>query len=675
MGQRSFQQQSLRRKIVYTALIVCLFTISLILRQNGGSLTVADKTYALGIESQADALEIRERNLGDVELTGSALRLMTLGSSGLLEVVLWQQAQQMQMKHEWNDLEMIVNSLTKLQPHFITPWLFQSWNLSYNVSVESDRIKDKYFYIARGIQLLSEGERQNRGNPDLRFSMGFYNQHKIGLSDEANTLRCLYEMSCIDPVERDANRLLKQDQSGGRVVDTARFEEFCQKHPMLVRRLRETLKHDSPMEIVAFLDDNQKIPGRYAEPSAQSLEPRTPTKPLEKQFPCLAPLTPEDETNRADPDVTGFDNFMVARDWYTYANKPLPPSEPEYTGVQPPYDVRKYRLPKYMATIIFRGYPARGQSYVAEYLEKEGWFDKEGWKITGGWFPDDKFTSGKSSTVGEGVNWALRAWDKAFNMWQSHGRISGLYLTPEDMKSLNDRADKYRTRYGLTANDRQREPAPEEREEYEPGYKAHGQLFWYERLRAMTNFPHFYYTSQVESDPKTIDARKAFFLADQQRKAGERELALDTYREVLPKWRELLLAHQEFRSDSLVQEDSFEIAIKYLEIVSELYEKPFRQLLILDNYMAQAASPTAGMRTWLPPAFLSRRVPLGFATPLDGEDDEGQPIIGEAAKYRFRDRLGLPPGAERISPSDPLYRVPKAKKRGMQPQQASREVL
>ena len=49
--------------------------------------------------------------------------------------------------------QVLVRALTKLQPHFITPWLFQSWNLSYNVAVEADRLRDKYFYVTRGIEL------------------------------------------------------------------------------------------------------------------------------------------------------------------------------------------------------------------------------------------------------------------------------------------------------------------------------------------------------------------------------------------------------------------------------------------------------------------------------------------------------------------------------------------
>src|SRR5207247_819817 len=146
------------------------------------------------VTSQANELELREITRGEnPELLGSTLRLLLTGSRGAAVTILWKAAIDKQMMNEWNELELIVRSLTKLQPHFLTPWLFQSWNLAYNVSVESDRIRDKYFYMVQGIELLAEGERQNRNNPDLRFNMGFYNQHKIGLSDESNTLRCLYQ--------------------------------------------------------------------------------------------------------------------------------------------------------------------------------------------------------------------------------------------------------------------------------------------------------------------------------------------------------------------------------------------------------------------------------------------------------------------------------------------------
>src|ERR1700730_8721395 len=183
-----FQQQSLRRKLIYIGLIVTLICGSYAFRH-----TI--------INAKASELEIKEESLGEVELTGSAVRLGLTGLRGFVTCGLWWSAESKQKKNQWNELEIVVRSITKLQPHFLTPWMFQSWNLAYNVSVESDRVRDKYFFVTRGIELLTEGERQNKKWPDLRDMIGFYTQNKIGQSDETNTMRSLFELSCIPPSE------------------------------------------------------------------------------------------------------------------------------------------------------------------------------------------------------------------------------------------------------------------------------------------------------------------------------------------------------------------------------------------------------------------------------------------------------------------------------------------
>src|SRR6516165_10417676 len=180
-----FQQQARLRKVVYTALILVLFTASLMFRR-------------FIVESQAEAMQLREASRGEVELTSSAVRLTLTGSRGLAVTLLWKAAMKEQEKHKWNEVELLVSSITKLQPYFITPWLFQSWNLAFNVSVECDRPRDKYYYISRGLELLAEGERRNQGtaeyaaahpgtpvfpgNPEMRHYMGFYFQLKVGAS-------------------------------------------------------------------------------------------------------------------------------------------------------------------------------------------------------------------------------------------------------------------------------------------------------------------------------------------------------------------------------------------------------------------------------------------------------------------------------------------------------------
>lgn len=647
-----FQQQARQRKILYTVLIVALFTVSLFFRRA--------ETY--GVEAQANNLEIRQENLGDVELTGSAIRLMLSGSRGLVVCGLWWGAQEKQKKHEWNELELLVRSVTKLQPHFITPWLFQSWNLAYNVAVESDQVKDKYFYISRGTELLAEGERQNRNNPDLRFTLGFYQQHKIGLSDEQNTLRCLFQMSCIPPALRDPNRLRVQSESTGRPqVDLVQFEQFCKRYPMLVRRLREMLRCETPEDVVDFLAANQKIPHRYEDgPVAGAAVfggAEGVLKPAEQQFPILPPKFDRDEYGPAEDLPYDADNFTVARAWFGYSQLPLPPPEPKpVMTVQ--YDRTKYRMPRYMASHIFRGYPARAQTFIAEYLEKEGWFDGEGWLIRG-WFPDDKFTSeGRTdAVVGANRDWAVRAWTRAYEMWRDHGQKNGLYLTPEHLRNLDERAQLFRTTFSLQPHMQPFDVPPSmQTPELLDSADAYAQLYWYDVNRNMTNFAHFFHQTQVEMTPEAVKARKAFFQADQMRRAGRRDLALQKYAEGLPTWRDLLLANREFRRDSIIQEDSYEVEVRYLELMRELYGRRFKTMLLLTDALGQTAARSPATWLWLPPGQLVRTVPVPIGSPFDVKTDDGQPLIAEDAKERVRSRMGLTQPGTR--PSQPPTETP-----------------
>src|SRR5436190_11358624 len=123
MAQNQYQQQSLRRKFIYFGLVLVLFTLSLGFRK--GEVRAFGTTFA-GINRQAENLRLREIDQGEVDLTESAFRLSLSGMRGIAVCSLWLSAIEKQKKHEWNELETTVRSLTKLQPHFISPWLFQS---------------------------------------------------------------------------------------------------------------------------------------------------------------------------------------------------------------------------------------------------------------------------------------------------------------------------------------------------------------------------------------------------------------------------------------------------------------------------------------------------------------------------------------------------------------------
>jgi hypothetical protein len=607
-----FQQQSLQRKIIYIVLIVALFCVTAAMR----------RWTDYGIDDRARNLQLTEESAGEVEMTGAALRLSLIGSRGLVICYLWSEAQDKQKKNQWNELELLVDSLTKLQPHFITPWLFQSWNLAYNVSVESDRIKDKYFYITRGINLEARGERQNRNNPDLRYSIGFYNQHKIGLADEANTLRSLFEMSCIDPIERDPKRLRTLDKNNRTVPDPERFEDFCRKHPLLVRRLREQLKRETPDDIIDFLAEHYQIPSLYEDRAPGSAAAGLESTPLKKRederFPIQPPADPEGRREVANPTSTkDFGNFHVARDWYEFAQEPLPPPTRDLDFSAPPYDPRRYRMPRYMASLIFRDYPARAQNYIADYLEQEGWFDSEGWKITG-WFPDDKFHTGTDALVGTDTDWALNAWKRSFARWKQYGVENGLQLEPVEIKALQERARLYRERHHLGPGMPAPPLLPDERgTELEESRKAQAHLYWRGTYQNMTNFPHFYYEAEVEAEPATIQTRKELYAADQFRKAADQEQAVEAYRQTLPKLAKILKDHPYHLMDPNSQDDAFEVVTRYLDLIDDLYGPRLKQLLVVEDLLAQGAMRSPLATVWLPPVYLVREMRAHVVTPLD----------------------------------------------------------
>lgn len=578
-----FQQQSLTRKFIYFGLVLVLFTVSLLHRK-------------LVINAQANELRLREEQQGEVELTGSAIRLTLSGVRGIVICALWQAAIDKQKKHEWNELETIVRSLTKLQPHFISPWLFQSWNLAFNVSVECDVPRDKYFYISRGLELLAEGERRNKGNedpdpekrspanPEMRFHLGFTYQLKLGQGDEQQTLKCLLDMSSIDPVKRDKGRFM-QAGGGGEEVNLEEFQKFCESHPRLVRRLREKLSYERPSSIIRFLDENKDLPSRFEKPTDQ---PETPLRDPVERFPVLPPQLHDSwpNPNSRDFEPMDVDVATICRAWYGYAQIPLPPINPD-PGIDNPAERRhfklkeldqsrlKYRLPK-MSQYIFRTYPARAQAYRAEYLQQEGWFDDSGWlirdwfyKIEDGAKVDDYVVVGRGAKYHSGD-----AWQEAYRMYEEYGTKNGLLLKPDFEEQLRKEASER----GLTTRVIEEFVAK----------KREGVAHY----RQLTNFGDFFHQSDKERLPETVAARKRFHEAVQLRRDVR---AVGVYEQALELWLDVLLKNPNFRQIGTIQEESYEMQIRYQRRVQfqnkERLERFFVTFAQITHAMGAASNP------------------------------------------------------------------------------------
>jgi hypothetical protein len=590
------QQQILRRKLAYTGLIIVLFSAAYVWRHSV-------------MDSQAVDLAIREKARGEVELSGALIRLMLTGSRGLATTALWWQAMETQKRNEWNELEVLVRSVAKLQPHFITPWLFQSWNLSYNVSVEADRVSDKFFYVSRGISLLAQGERQNKNDPDMRWSLGFYTQHKICQSDETNVMRSLFQLSGIPPNERDPERFKIREGKRER-INMEEFEDFCLKHPQLVRRLKEGMRREyeldrqrqfyckEPKEVVQFLADNLHVPSVYedikaAAPGKWQRQPQPSMRKLEEKFPVLPPAHQpafnQETLNAESPPLEAADAYAVARAWFNYALEPIPPPDVLPGSVQPIQNRGKERKPRYMTTVIFLAYPAQGQRYIGERLQQEGWFDDAGWVIPD-WFEEqgNRFQTKKDeranpapARIGETLACSsLEAWQAARKLWEEHGRRNKLLFdSPAQEQNMRDLAEEFQKKFRTPVG---AHPPPNLRRdlldpEVQKEYDASLYMFEYEYSRRVGNFAHHYARSQVEALPETVRARKLFYEAEAARYSGaggERVLAIFRNPGALAGWYQILMNYKDFRLDSLMQEETYTTQHRYLRVLHENYRNP-----------------------------------------------------------------------------------------------------
>jgi len=683
-----YQQKVFQRKLIYLGIVVALLAASWVWRH-------------YRVEPAALRLNLLEESRGDTDLLGSAARTALSGLRGFVTCGLWMEAIEQQKKNQWNSLERTVTQLTHLQPHLITPWLFQSWNLAYNVSVESDRVADKYFYITRGVQLLARGERQNRNQPNLRREIGFYIQNKVCQSDETNVMRSLFQLSCIPPAERDPRNFL--DEKGNVKLDA--LKEFCLAHPQLARRLHSPpLPYDlrreyrkfrcaTAREVVQFLADNYNVPSLYVdrlEDEQLWRQKAVRSNPLER-FPVLPPRYEEyaDGTREArrmynDEDLTEeqfvekrvpdeVDGFVVAKAWYGYSQECIPPPGQLPGDSEEPKDRNRQRRPKHMSSVVFRTSPARAQAYVAERLQAEGWFDAEPFELTE-WFKPSPSALDVPPKIGEreARPWSSDAWRKAGQMWHRFGVDNHLLISDDEFAVKKGHEEDFKKKFRITGPD---SPFPdpaaltdEEREEL----RAVQFLRMYHQYRGITNLNHYLITTRVEEQERTVTARKLMYQAEQLRiVAQDFNQSLEKYEhpDSMLAWRRVLEDNPAFRRDSSIQEWTVDTELMYHRLYRRLNEDKLKPDLALLAGLGQAvAGPPLGADWTLAPLFSRPQLQpeIEIVGPFD-VDSEGKPLIFDVARDTVLVRRGLkaaptpgpgaptpgPPGAAVTQPPQP----------------------
>lgn len=190
----NFQNASFVRKIGYLAAIAVLLLPIAYLSQpatvarGGGNVSAGGKLAKLRTE-----YNLSQAELGEIDPASETMKLATVGLRGVAVNILWTSAIHYQKVKDFNNLELTVKQIIRLQPNFLKVWDFQAHNLSYNTSVEFDNYRDRYQWVKKGIAFLILGTQYNRDEPGLLNSVGWFVGQKMGRSDENRQFRRLFK--------------------------------------------------------------------------------------------------------------------------------------------------------------------------------------------------------------------------------------------------------------------------------------------------------------------------------------------------------------------------------------------------------------------------------------------------------------------------------------------------
>ena len=115
------------------------------------------------------------------------------GFRGLISNLLWIRANDLQVDDKYFEAAQLADWITDLEPHFAQVWVFQAWNMAYNISVKFKEnapgdYSDRWRWVQRGIALLRD--KGLRYNPDavlIYRELAWFFQHKMGENlDDAN---------------------------------------------------------------------------------------------------------------------------------------------------------------------------------------------------------------------------------------------------------------------------------------------------------------------------------------------------------------------------------------------------------------------------------------------------------------------------------------------------------
>lgn len=192
----SQQLNSRQRKLVYAGcILVLLIPIIWLGAPASEDVIPGNKSSATGgvLAQMRVQHDLGESTLGQIDPSSAAMNLVLLGLRGPAAGVLHLQALDYNEKKDFAKLKTTVESIIKLQPHYVKIWEFQGWNLAFNVSREWDRVDDRFYWVKEGVKFMMKGTERNQTATELFHNVGDFVGRKFGNSDEKKFFRVFFK--------------------------------------------------------------------------------------------------------------------------------------------------------------------------------------------------------------------------------------------------------------------------------------------------------------------------------------------------------------------------------------------------------------------------------------------------------------------------------------------------
>lgn len=109
--------------------------------------------------------------------------ISAIGSTfrGLAVNILWMRAEDMKQEGKYYESHQLAKWICTLQPRFPAVWVYQAWNMSYNISVATYTPQQRWQWVYNGIRLLrDQGIPNNPRSAKLYREIGWIWFHKVG---------------------------------------------------------------------------------------------------------------------------------------------------------------------------------------------------------------------------------------------------------------------------------------------------------------------------------------------------------------------------------------------------------------------------------------------------------------------------------------------------------------